>query len=314
MAWNPRNRLPVLSFLCICTFFFVIYGFVLAYLSLAGLGVLCPLCLASNLINLGILILLPFAMEIPFREIFATILRRFFLSPKSLSYCLITGLLFFGIGLVFARRLNPNARYAFGFEPEAYLKAFYDSPQKAITLRERPFRGNPDAGVTIIHISDFQCRSCRRAQSTLAPIFNQYGDRIRLIFLNYPFNFSCNPVVSSRQYPLTCLASEAALCANQQGKFWEYYDRLYQNQAGGSFSDLAGQLGMDPFSFEKCLNSKEIEKMLKQDIETALRLGVETIPVIYINGRRFTDWPDAARLRLVLDSELFRTAGAPESH
>lgn len=312
-AWNLKNRLPVLCFLFICVILFVVYETALVCLSVTKLGVLCPLCLTSNFINLGILVLIPFAMETRLRDLFATILHKFLLSPKSLSYCLIAGFLFFGVGLVFARRLDPNARYSFGFSSDDYLKSFYESAQETIFMPERPYRGNPDAKVTIVQISDFQCRPCRQVQATLNPIVKQYGDRIRLVFLNYPFNNDCNPAVRSRKYSMTCLASQAALCAYQQGKFWEFYDRLFQNQATGSYAQLAGDLGMDSNSVENCMNSKETESLLREDIEAAIKLKVEKIPVFYINGRLFTDWRDGKRFRLVVESELSRTTSATSS-
>lgn len=212
-AWSAKKRLPILAGLFLLTLFYAVYGLVIGSIPIVKLGVACPLGLIIAMINLAILVLLPTAMKVPLRELPLTLKRKLIGAPKTLLTYLIVASMIFGMGFAFSRKLNPQAQYSFGFSPEVYLKSFYALPQKQIPLPERPIRGNPNAPVTILVVSDFQCPACRLAYDALKPIVGQYGDHIRQIYLNYPLNSSCNSAVGSAKYPLSCVASQAALCA-----------------------------------------------------------------------------------------------------
>jgi len=306
-SWGKKKPLPALSYVFTWTIFAAIYSVTLNLLSTVKLGVICPLGLITTIINLIVLVLLPLEMKVPLPQLPNTIKKKLFLAPKSLLFYGVGTLIIFGMGLLFARKLNPQARYSFGISPEAYLKSFYALPQKEIPLPERPIRGSPDASVTILVFSDFRSTACRRAESTLKPVLEQYRDRIRQIYLNYPLNSSCNPMVRQTKYPMACIDSKAALCAYQQGKFWEYHDWVFQNRSI-DYESLADALEMERSSFENCVISEKTAKLLKEDIAAATQFKVDRIPTLYINGRQFRDWSNAERLRLVLESELSQTA------
>ncbi len=233
------------------------------------------------------------------------------MSAKTLLVPGIGALLIFGLGLVLARRLNPEARYSFGVSPESYLDDYYDLPQIKILLPERTFFGNPGAELTIVAFSDLQCPGCRRAESVLGPILEEYKERIRLIYLNYPPNLDCNPTARRTKHSLmACINAKQALCASQLGKFSAYRAWLSKNQVQyESLSKLVDEWGMDHSAFENCLASEKTAAFLKEDIETATGFGVTGIPSLMINGRRFRDWRSPERLRLILESELAQAEG-----
>lgn len=305
--WKEKKRLPFLSFLFFLAFFFSVCSLVLDSISIAKLHIICPLGLINIFISLTILALLPSVMKIPLREMPRTLKKKLIYAPKSLLTYLFFVLVVFGIGLAFSRKLNPQAQYSFGFSPESYLKNFYGLPQQEILLPERPIRGNPNASVTILVFSDFSSGACQRAASALKPILEQYGDRVRQVYLNYPLNSSCNSAVQRTRFPTACLSSKAALCASQQGKFWEYHDRVIQHPTI-DYKSVAVELGMDRLSFENCMGSEKTNELLQEDIATAIQFKVSRVPTIYINGRLFLDWSNAERLRSVLESELEQSA------
>lgn len=305
-AWFSSYRRSVLSFFFASSLFACPYSLVMAYLSIFKLGIICLLCLTTYLCNFFLLFLLPKAMEVRFREIW-----RFFtfLRPRLAQHLLVT-LVFFGVGLIFFKGLNPQIHVAHAEVPKQdYLKAFYAIPQQPINLPERPIWGNPKGKVTVVDFSDFQCPFCRRAAFTLKPYLKEFRDQVRLIYINYPLDNACNPAIDHPMHPTSCLAAKAALCAFQRGKFWEYHDKIFEHQKSLSWATLirlAGELGMTQEDFEKCMVSEETAKLLQEDIETGSHLEIHGTPSLYINGRLFTDWYQPDRLRMVIESELSR--------
>jgi protein-disulfide isomerase len=113
--------------------------------------------------------------------------------------------------------------------------------KKIYTVEVKPgdaIKGNPNAPVTIVEFSDFQCPFCSRVNPTLKKILDTYGDKVRVVFKHNPLSFH-------KDAPL---ASEAALAAGAQGKFWEMHDALFANQRKLKRADLEGyaaQIGLN---------------------------------------------------------------------
>lgn len=145
-------------------------------------------------------------------------------------------------------------------------------------------RGADDAPVTIIEFADFQCPNCRRfAENAGSQIEEEYvaNDLVRVEFRNMAF-------IGSE----SVLAAEAAQCANDQGMFWEYHDKLFEEQGGensGAFSAsrlkrFAGELGLDQASFDACLDNGTHQQMVLDETDAARDAGVESTPWLFING------------------------------
>ncbi|MCS7092899.1 MAG: thioredoxin domain-containing protein [Patescibacteria group bacterium] len=98
-------------------------------------------------------------------------------------------------------------------------QAFNPEP-KAIDLKKGQRRGPEMAPVTIVEFSDFECSFCLRSYDTVKEILRTYGDKVRFYYFHYPLNY----------HPNAQKAAEASLCAGDQGKFWEYHDRLFEVQ------------------------------------------------------------------------------------
>lgn len=141
-----------------------------------------------------------------------------------------------------------------------------------------PTWGNPKAPVTIIEFSDFQCSYCSRAVATLDRIKKEYGpDKVKIVFRDMPIGGH------RRAKP----ASLAAHCANEQGKFWEYHDMLFQNQAkleDGDFTQYAKNLSLDEGKFSECYEKKKYEGLVDQSLKEAEASGIQATPTFVING------------------------------
>jgi protein-disulfide isomerase len=143
-----------------------------------------------------------------------------------------------------------------------------------------PALGPETAPVTVVEFGDFQCTTCRRwyEAGVAEQIVQTYGDKVRFVFR--PVNV-INP-------PMSGIAAEAAHCAFDQGKFWEYHDLLYDRQPAASNSDLkayAAQLGLDTAQFNACLDSRQYESLVAADTQDALRQGLRGTPFFTINGQ-----------------------------
>jgi protein-disulfide isomerase len=172
------------------------------------------------------------------------------------------------------------------------------APQQAgfrpqtVTIGSSPVKGEADAPVTIIEYSDYDCPFCARNATTVMPILQEeYIDTGKLKFV-------------MREYPLTSLhpnamvAAMAALCAGDQGKYWDMHDVLFENQKKLGVDNLktfAADLGLDTSAFNKCLDTKAKEGQVKADLASGARFGMRGTPGFYI-GRTDPDNPDKVKL------------------
>lgn len=312
-AWFSGDGRSTFAYLFLSSIFAVAYSGVMAYISLAKLGVLCLLCSTTYLANLFLMILLPRALKIRCREIpkfvfdyAASLFRTGTMKPR-LSVHLAATIVLVALGLVFFRGLNPEIHKAHAEVPkEQYLKFFESLPRQDIDVAGRPVWGNPEAKVTVVEFSDFQCPFCRRAAFTLKPYLKEFHKDVRFYFLNYPLDSSCNPALEHSMHPVSCMAAKAGICAQKEGKFWEYHDLVFENQkrlSRATLLELAKDVGFDHAKFEQCLASDEVSETLKKDVQQGSKVQVKGTPSVFINGRLFGDWPSPERLRIVIEAE-----------
>jgi protein-disulfide isomerase len=165
-----------------------------------------------------------------------------------------------------------------------------------------PAKGPANAPVTIVEFSDFQCPFCSRLTPTLAEVEKKYGNKVRLVFRQYPLPFHQNAQK----------AAEASLCAADQGKFWELHDAMFGNQAELGVDQLkakAASLGLNADKFNKCLDSGEKNEAIQADIKAGSAAGVSGTPAMFINGRFINGAVPIDNITTVIDDEL-RRAGS----
>ena len=156
---------------------------------------------------------------------------------------------------------------------------------ETVLAKTRHFKGDPDAPVTIIEFADFQCPYCGRFFAETKPqIDEQYMQKGKVRFAYFNFAFLG---------PESNWAAEAAECAADQDKFWEYHDKLYDSQSGenqGAFSkdnlkQFAEELGLDTSAFNECLDSGKYAQLIQDESSLASSIGVRSTPTFLINGQ-----------------------------
>jgi protein-disulfide isomerase len=143
-------------------------------------------------------------------------------------------------------------------------------------------RGNKNAKVTLVEYSDFQCPYCQKFHPTMQQALTEYGDKVRWVYRHYPLSF----------HPSAVPAANAAECASEQGKFWEYADKLFENQALLSdtyYGQLATELKLNKAKFDSCYSTKKFQAEVNADQASGNTAGVSGTPatiVIGVNGSK----------------------------
>jgi protein-disulfide isomerase len=174
-----------------------------------------------------------------------------------------------------------------------------------VSVAGAPFRGAADAPVTIVEFSEFQCPFCHRVQATLKQLLERYPGKVKLVHRDFPLD---------SLHPLARRASEAARCANDQRKFWEYHDAVFSHFPQASPGDLkkyAEEVGLDVAKFEGCLSGGVHKAAVQRDIDDGSRLGVTGTPAFFINGRLLSGAQPFDAFVRVIEDELARTAASP---
>ncbi len=173
-------------------------------------------------------------------------------------------------------------------DPDFY--AWYTShpvaPVRALEAGEHT-KGPADAPVCIVEFSDFQCPHCAQAFHDLRALLHARPD-VRVVFRYFPLDPACNPAVPAPLHANACLASCAAECAGQQGRFWDYHDVLFENQdhlERESLFRYAREMKLDLNAFRECLDDPATRARVDADVEAGIRLRVNQTPTLLINGR-----------------------------
>ena len=180
----------------------------------------------------------------------------------------------------------------------AGVKVLLEPPRTTIEAVGRK-RGNDQAPITIVEFSDFECNFCGRASATLKRVESTYGDKVRVVFRDYPL----------AMHRGAARAAEAAQCAGDQGKFWEMHDRLFSKGGPIAESDIrkyASEVGLDGMPFEQCLASGKHTATWKASQAEGTRLGVASTPTFFINGRMVSGAMPYETFAKIIDEELER--------
>ena len=183
----------------------------------------------------------------------------------------------------------------------AKVQTLFAPPRREIAVdRSDPSAGNPSAPVTIVEFSDFQCPFCQRLSPTLKQVLDKYGDNVQVVWKDFPL---------TQIHPSAFKAAEAARCAGEQGKYWDYHDQLFARQQSLQANDLktyASVLGLDTTKFDACLDSSRHADRVRTGIAEGTQLGIDSTPTVYINGRRLAGAQPFHVLASVIDEELSR--------
>lgn len=161
-----------------------------------------------------------------------------------------------------------------------------------------PAKGEESAPVKIVKFEDFECPFCKTVQSTLADLLKKYEGKVRLVHKDLPLEAI---------HPQATLAAEAARCAGDQGKFWQYHDVLYSKAPKLGSAELKGyakELGLDTASFDKCLGSGRHKAAVQKDLNEGAKLGLTGTPSFFINGRELSGAQPLEAFAAIIDEEL----------
>lgn len=179
-------------------------------------------------------------------------------------------------------------------------------PAGLISVADAPVKGKPDAPLTLIEFSDYQCPFCaRHARETFAEIDKAYVStgKIRYVFRSFPIEGI---------HPLAFRAHEAAACAAEQGKYWEMHARLFASQKDLGPDELpkhAETIGLEMSQFQTCFDRRRLSARVREDIAAGRSLGVNGTPMFFV-GRTEPDDGKVKALRMLRgaqDFEAFRT-------
>ena len=162
---------------------------------------------------------------------------------------------------------------------------------------DHPQRGGDNAPVTIVEYSDFQCPYCRKAETSLKQVMKKYGDRVRVVYMDFPLKFHQDAME----------AAIAARCADEQGQFWAYHDALFESPSGISDPALkttAAQLGLDRMSFDRCLDQRKYRDAVVADLDQGKAAGADGTPYFVVNGVPMSGDQPASAFESVIDQQL----------
>ena len=183
----------------------------------------------------------------------------------------------------------------------AAVKVFLEPPpvfRATVNVSSAPVRGNPSAPVTIVEFSDFHCPFCRKVQPVLVQLLSKYPDRVRIVYKDLPLD---------NLHPQARAAAEAARCAADQGKFWEFHDKLYAAGPDGSPETLkrfAQDVAVDVERFEACRSTRQHRAAVEKDVREGGSLGITGTPGFFINGRFLSGAQPVEAFARIVDEEL----------
>ncbi len=180
----------------------------------------------------------------------------------------------------------------------ANVDVYVKRPSVEVPTGNSPSRGGPaTAPVTIVEFTDFQCPFCSKARPTLNEILNLYKNDVHYVMRNFPLEF----------HSFAKKAGAAALCANDQNKYWEYSDKLWANQGSldaASLKKYAVDLKFDTKQFDECLDSDKYISQVNKDQQDGAKIGVSGTPSFFVNGKMLTGAQPLDAFKKLIEEEL----------
>src|SRR3984957_19734638 len=188
--------------------------------------------------------------------------------------------------------------YSARLREQAKVAVLLSPPKVQVNIDPKRVKGNPKARVMIVEFSDFQCPYCGQVEATLKSVLAKHEGTVALAFRDMPI---------SQIHPFAQGAAEAARCAGEQGKFWEYHDLLFADQGALHRSGLiakAAKLQLDPQQFETCISSEKYKSQVQQDNQEGMRAGVSGTPGFFINGVFISGAQPEAAFDKIIEEQL----------
>lgn len=175
--------------------------------------------------------------------------------------------------------------------------------QTKLLVRKDSFKiASDSAKVTLVEFADFQCPACKSAHPVLVRLEDEYSGRVNFVFRHFPLP----------QHKNALLAALSAEASGEQGKFWQYHDKLYETQTTWEnegnpteiFLGYAKELKLDETKFKESLDTKKFEEKINQDIADGTSLGVNSTPTFFVQNQKYNGALSYKSLKNILDEAL----------
>jgi protein-disulfide isomerase len=202
-----------------------------------------------------------------------------------------------------AANVQNGAQNAAGNVPQAAPDVITAPTEPSFVRYDIPIEGYPshgpeDAPITIVEFSDFQCPFCRRFhEETYQALLDAYPGQIRFVYRNLPL---------TSIHPDAMPAAVASLCANDQGKYWEYHEKLFSSETldEPTYIQYATDLGLDVDTFTACLSDGSHDEFIQQDMDFAINLGIQSTPTFFVNGLAIVGAQPLSNFTQLIDQDL----------
>ncbi len=213
-----------------------------------------------------------------------------------------------GAFIVQQKRSQVIKNYVQALEPKYGVRILVPvpvPPKVNVDTQGAPTLGPANAPVTIVEFSDYECPACRATHEVVKQVRAAYGDKVQWIYKEYPL----------KRHKDAFKAAEASHCAEDQGKFWEYQERLFTapDLSPDNLVSLAVQLGMSPEKFRQCLQDSRFKPLVEKNVRDAVQAGLDRTPSFMINGAVYAGSPSLDIFRSMIDEELRKAGPQPQA-
>jgi protein-disulfide isomerase len=194
------------------------------------------------------------------------------------------------------RKDKARATFVKQLRSNAQVQVLLEPPFADVDLKDAYVHGPKNAPVTLVEFADYECPYCQKITPELQKLEKEYPDRLAVVYKDFPL-----PMHHTSEK-----AAEAARCAGEQGKFWEYHDVLFYSKLL-QISDLkahARVLKLDGDRFDKCLDDGAETAPVKKNLEEARQLGLTGTPSFFVNGHFFSGAADYNVLKEMVEMQL----------
>ena len=194
------------------------------------------------------------------------------------------------------RRTKARAAFVENLRKQANINVMLMPPFADINVAKAYTKGSQDAPVVFVEFADYECPYCQKVNSQIQQLKKDYGDKLAIVYKDFPL-----PMHHGSEK-----AAEAARCAGEQGKFWEYHDVLFYSKQidVDALKEHARVLKLDGEAFDTCLDSGRETNAVKQDLEEAKGLGLTGTPSFFVNGHFVSGVIDYGTLRDMVNQQL----------
>ena len=265
---------------------------VLLAVMLTQIGYLCALCLATYAVNAGLVLVGRAGLRQPWSVILRqtpTAWRAFWPRraqpiPQLFWAVVLTGA--FGVGTVHATSTF-FSEGAPGVLRGRMAMLVQSSPRFSIDTHDAPRRGSADAPIQIVEFTDFFCPLCQDASRLNEILLADNRRDLSLVIKHFPLDGACNGKIARSLHPGACQLASAAACAQEQGRFWELYHRVFQQGPQYHLDELEQDVvraGLDLEAFRGCMAGGRGQAVVQRDVDIAARLGITGTPTYLVNG------------------------------